>query len=174
VRFRRNIAIIGVSTAQPTGIGIAAGWLGEEQIEALRILLAETRNRGFFRILLIHHPPLPGLCPPRKSLRDAGRLMPVLEAEGPELVLFGHDHRRHHIEMDSKRGLIHLFGVPSASLRRHQGESAGWNLYNVQRHDGAWVTEVTMRGFDVEAGSMVTLDQLRLEQQRSGEVRNDK
>src|SRR5688572_19054384 len=57
VRLRRNIALIGVSSARPTGIGIAAGWLGREQIEALRKLLLHTRERGFFRVLMIHHPP---------------------------------------------------------------------------------------------------------------------
>jgi 3',5'-cyclic AMP phosphodiesterase CpdA len=174
VRFRRNVAIIGVSTAQPTAIGVAAGWLGAEQIEAVRIILAETRHRGFFRILLIHHPPVPGLCPRRKSLLDADRLAPVLAAEGAELVLFGHNHRHHHVEVSSKFGPIHLFGVPSASLGPDQGQAAGWNLYNVRRHEGSWITDVTVRSLDVGAGSMVTLDQLRLEQRRSGEVRDDK
>src|SRR5688572_12784308 len=129
VRLRRNIALIGVSSARPTGIGIAAGWLGREQIDALRKLLLHTRERGFFRVLMIHHPPMPGLCPRRKSLLDAGELMPMLEQEGSELVLFGHDHRHHHLSLPSRHGRIDLFGVPSASLLAHKGAGAGWNLY---------------------------------------------
>ena len=71
VRLRRYVALIGVSSAIATGVGRAWGELGERQIEALRPALAETRRRGFYRVLLIHHPPLAGLCPPRKALIDA-------------------------------------------------------------------------------------------------------
>src|SRR4029079_2873392 len=55
VRLRRYVALIGVSSAIATGVGRAWGELGNRQIEALRAALGETRRRGFYRVLLIHH-----------------------------------------------------------------------------------------------------------------------
>jgi 3',5'-cyclic AMP phosphodiesterase CpdA len=164
VRLRRNIALIGASSAIPTAIGVAAGRLGAEQIEALGKLLRDTRQRGFFRVLMIHHPPVPGLCPPRKSLLDAEELLSLLKQEGAELVLFGHDHRRHHVEVASPYGQVHMFGVSSASLKHDASVAAGWNLYNIRRQAGAWVTEVTMRDLDLATGSMFIRAGLTIEQ----------
>jgi 3',5'-cyclic AMP phosphodiesterase CpdA len=162
VRLRRNIALIGVSTARPTGIGIAAGWLGREQIEALHKLLRHTRERGFFRVLMIHHPPVSGICPRRKSLLDAAELAPVLEKEGTELVLFGHDHRHHYLTLPSDHGQIHIFGVPSASLLAAEGTGAGWNLYTIRRQEGSWLTDVLIRVLDSETGQMRTRSNFQL------------
>jgi 3',5'-cyclic AMP phosphodiesterase CpdA len=170
VRLRRYVAMIGVSSARSTGVGMAWGELGERQIEALRAALAQTRRRGFYRILLIHHPPLAGLCPPRKSLIDAKLLLPVLESEGAELVLFGHNHEHHHIELASSNGPLHLFGVPSASLWPSAGTTAAWNLYRIRRQERSWLTDVTVRALDGESRSMVTLSTTRLEHRRKIEV----
>jgi hypothetical protein len=93
VRQRGNVALIGASSAVPMGWRIAAGRLGMTQIESLREILRELRTRGFFRILLIHHPPLPGQAEARKALVDAADLKAVLQEEGAELVLHGHNHR---------------------------------------------------------------------------------
>jgi len=169
VRFRRNVALIGASSAIPTGVGVAAGKLGREQIEALGELLRDTRERGFFRILMIHHPPVPGLCPPRKSLLDAEELLSLLKQEGAELVLFGHDHRRHHVEVPSPYGTVHMFGVASASLRPKTGVAAGWNLYDIRRQDGAWITGVTIRDLDLATGTMFTQSSFEIEQRRHPE-----
>jgi 3',5'-cyclic AMP phosphodiesterase CpdA len=168
VRLRRYIAIIGVSTATPTAIGMASGRLGREQIESLRHALVETRTRGFFRVLMIHHPPVKGLCPRRKSLLDCNELLPVLEAEGAELVLFGHDHKAHHAKLASRHGPVHMFGVPSASLWHPKaGEMAGWNLYEIRRQDGSWLTDVTIRALDPGAESMITASTMKLEHRRT-------
>ena len=167
VRLRRNIALIGVSSAKPTGIGIAAGWLGHEQIDALRKILLHTRERGFFRVLMIHHPPMPGLCPRRKSLLDAVDLLNVLEQEGSELVLFGHDHRRHHLSVPSCHGQIHMFGVPSASLIPSEEMGAGWNLYTIRRQEGSWVTDVVTRDLDSDTGQMRTRENFQLIHRRN-------
>ncbi|MGH6874561.1 MAG: metallophosphoesterase family protein [Aestuariivirgaceae bacterium] len=170
VRQRRYVAMIGVSSAIASGVGRAWGELGNRQIEDLRATLAETRRRGFYRVLLIHHPPLAGLCPPRKSLLDAKMLLPVLEAEGAELVLFGHNHEHHHIELPSANGPVHLFGVPSASLWPAAGTTAAWNLYGIRRQERSWLTNVTIRALDGKSGSMVTLSTMQLEHRRMIEV----
>jgi 3',5'-cyclic AMP phosphodiesterase CpdA len=92
VRLRRNVALIGLSTAVPQPLHRASGILGPTQLDALEILLNDLRERGFARVVMIHHPPLPGLASSRKALIDAGQLRNVLEAQGAELVLHGHNH----------------------------------------------------------------------------------
>ena len=63
------------------------------QIEALGPLLRTLRERGFARVVLIHHPPLPGLAAPRlarppQHLTDVGAALVAREALiGRELIV---------------------------------------------------------------------------------------
>ncbi|MFO1090508.1 MAG: metallophosphoesterase [Hyphomicrobiales bacterium] len=155
VRQRRNVALIGLSTALPQPIGYATGRLGRAQIEALAVILAELRKRGFCRIVLIHHPPIPGLIEPRKALIDAPDLKVVLEEEGAELVLFGHTHEDHVLDLASRHGPVHLFGVASASANGTMGRPpADWCLYRVRRQDGVWRISASRRRYDPAARTL--------------------
>jgi 3',5'-cyclic AMP phosphodiesterase CpdA len=156
IRFRRNVAIIGVSTAIPTWPGMASGRLGTQQLARLETILRETRERGFYRVLLLHHPPLAGLAPPRKSLHDSAGLVRLLEGEGAELVLYGHNHRHQHSSIASSYGKAHLIGVPSASQTLYKGATAAWNLFAIRREDKAWLADMTTRCFDPASRRMVT------------------
>ncbi|MDP9138498.1 MAG: metallophosphoesterase [Pseudomonadota bacterium] len=157
VRFRRNVAIIGASTAVPTWPGMATGVLGEPQLARLEVALRQARERGFYRVLLIHHPPLAGLAPPRKSLLDGADLVRVLEREGAELVLYGHNHRHQQTSLAGRHGTVHLIGVPSASQNLYNDATAAWNLFFIRREDKAWIADRTTRSFDPQANCMVTL-----------------
>jgi 3',5'-cyclic AMP phosphodiesterase CpdA len=146
VRQRKNIAIIGVSTAEPQSYHRAAGSLGNRQLEDLSSTLDALRQRGFFRVLLIHHPPLPGQCPPRKALSDAAGLRSVIESQGAELVLFGHNHLHMLASIDTRYGKTHTIGVPSATVcNGHNYPPAAWYEYAIRRHEGHWQTKVTVR-----------------------------
>ena len=48
--------------------------LGPKQLEALAKILRDLKAKGYYRAVMIHHPPLPGLAPPRKALSDAAQL----------------------------------------------------------------------------------------------------
>lgn len=149
VRLRRNVALIGVSTAVPQPLHRAAGLLGSTQIESLAFLLSDLRERGYARVVMIHHPPLPGLARPRKALLDAAALRDVLEAQGAELVLHGHNHEHMLNTLTSRFGTVHVLGVPSASLLQSEHHPiAAWNLYQIQRQGGKWLIEVKVRSFD--------------------------
>jgi 3',5'-cyclic AMP phosphodiesterase CpdA len=156
VRFRRNVAIIGISTAVPTWPGMASGRLGEDQVARLEAILREARERGFYRVLLLHHPPLEGLAPPRKALKDIAGLAHVLAGEGAELVLYGHNHRHEHTSISGAHGRAHAIGVPSASQTLYKGATAAWNLFVIRREDKAWFTDMTTRCFDPDAHRMIT------------------
>jgi 3',5'-cyclic AMP phosphodiesterase CpdA len=146
LRLKRNVAIIGLNSALPRGIGKASGVLGDRQLNTLATMLEDMGARGFCRVVLIHHPPLAGLAPPRKALQDATALTDVLKSKGVELVLHGHNHEAMHNEFAVMKGTAHVFGVPSASMRRGQKHgAAAWNLYAISRSKGAWQIEVQTR-----------------------------
>ena len=149
VRLRRNVALIGVSTAVPQPLHRACGEVGRTQLESLAFLLGDLRERGYARIVMIHHPPLPGLAKPRKALTDAPLLKAVLESHGAELVLHGHNHEPMQNKLNSRFGTVFVMGVPSASLvETAHHPAAAWNLYRIQRLGGRWTIDVTSRSFD--------------------------
>jgi 3',5'-cyclic AMP phosphodiesterase CpdA len=146
VRQRKNIAIIGVSTAEPQGYRLATGSLGNRQIDDLAKTLAALRERGFFRILMIHHPPLPGMSPMRKALTDAVNLKSVIESQGAELIIFGHTHTHIRATIETSHGKAHCIGAPSATTRYGQiYPPAAWYQYMIRRQEGQWLTRVTVR-----------------------------
>jgi 3',5'-cyclic AMP phosphodiesterase CpdA len=163
VRLRKNIAVIALSSALPQALHRAAGRLGAIQLAALRVLLPDLRRRGFARVVLIHHPPLPGLAVARKALDDAGELRGVLETEGAELVLHGHNHRHMLTPLKTRLGACHVLGVPSASSNAGGDHTpAAWNLYRIVRQDGRWLTDVTVRGFDPISRTIATTSEFSL------------
>jgi 3',5'-cyclic AMP phosphodiesterase CpdA len=151
LRRRGDVALIALSTALPTGPFMATGRLGSRQLARLADVLDQTR--GLFRVVLIHHPPQ---SPWRRHLRrliDAPQLRAVLAAQGAELLLHGHDHRRAVIWLDGPQGTkIPAIGVPSASARApHGGEDgAGYNIFRIDGTRGAWRCEwiARQRGTD--------------------------
>ncbi len=141
VRRRGDAALIALSTGLPTAPLLATGCLGNRQLSRLADALDQTR--GYFRIVLIHHPPLSPLRRFLRRLTDAAALRRVLAAKGAELLLHGHDHRWSLVWLDGPRGKkIPAAGVPSASAAAsHGGENAaGYRLFNI---DGTTMTDGT-------------------------------
>src|SRR6266545_3735509 len=58
VRRRGPLALIGLSTAVPTAAFLATGRLGREQIEKFAEALERCGREAFFRVVMIHHPPI--------------------------------------------------------------------------------------------------------------------
>jgi 3',5'-cyclic AMP phosphodiesterase CpdA len=163
VRLRRNMAMIGLSSAAPQSLTRAAGALGPKQLEALSKLLRELKAKGYYRAVMIHHPPLPGLAPPRKALDDAAQLRDVLRDEGAELVLHGHNHRQMLNVLEGREGKIPIVGVPSASLNgNNHHEPAAWNLYEINRIQGKWATQVSIRAWEPQSRRIVAKSQFML------------
>jgi 3',5'-cyclic AMP phosphodiesterase CpdA len=93
VRMLGRVAIVAVNSAVPTPPLLASGRLGEEQLAHLGRVLERLGQAEVFRLLLIHHPPLPGQAGRFRGLEDARALAAVLARHGAELVLHGHNHR---------------------------------------------------------------------------------
>ncbi len=61
--------------------------------DQLENILDETRRRKLVRVVLIHHPPVPGIVSRRKGLADQTAFQSLLARHGAELILHGHTHR---------------------------------------------------------------------------------
>jgi 3',5'-cyclic AMP phosphodiesterase CpdA len=148
VRRVGPLAIIGVNSAIVTAVGYATGRVGVAQLARLAALLDDLGRTGLLRVVMIHHPPVPGLAPDRRALADAAGLEAVLRDKGADLVVFGHNHRN----IRSSVGATQLVGVASASAARtHHGEPAG--CYNLIEAGPAGI-KVETRGF-IDGGSTI-------------------
>lgn len=146
VRRRAGVALIGLSSALPTGLLAATGQLGASQLAQLADALQQTRE--LFRVVLIHHPPQCRRSRHLRRLTDAADLRAVLAERGAELLLHGHDHRRALVWLDGPQGRkIPAIGVPSASaLGRHGPESgAAYGLFAIERTERGWRCEMRSR-----------------------------
>jgi 3',5'-cyclic AMP phosphodiesterase CpdA len=154
VRRVGPVALIGVNSAVETPPFVAAGEVGAAQLEALDALLAKLEAEQLIRVVLIHHPPLPGQAPPRRSLRDAAAVSRVLARRGAELVLHGHNHCDSHMDFarlpEVGGGSVPVIGVASGSSgRAHGREPLGrYNLLRIGRVDGRAHIECVTRGID--------------------------
>ena len=146
VRRFGDIAIIALSSAVPTMPFVAAGKIGSAQRTFLASALATLRQLGLFRVVLIHHPPLPGQASWRRGLRDAQKLHDILVANGAELILHGHNHEQTIRELDTATGTATIVGVPSASEAvEGRVPAARYNEYLIARAGNGWSCEMTGR-----------------------------
>lgn len=164
VRRFGHVALVGLNSAVPTPPFVASGRLGRQQIDAFQVELRTLSNEGFARVVLIHHPPLPGQAPLLRGLEDAAAFARVIDAEGAELVLHGHDHVDSLIWQTRSGGHVPVVGVASGSSGRvHPREPlARYNLYTFTREAGALTIRCVTRGLDRPDGEIVELSRTTL------------
>jgi 3',5'-cyclic AMP phosphodiesterase CpdA len=150
VRHREGIALIALSSALPTGPFMATGLLGAEQLARFARALEQTRNS--FRVVLIHHPPETPASRRLRRLVDAAEFRDVLAAQGADLVLHGHDHRRAITWLDGPGKKIPAVGAPSASAHaaHHHENAGGYNLFQIAAEGSTWRCEMVARERDAD------------------------
>lgn len=143
-----NVALIGVNSAEPTPSGMAWGRVGYGQFARLAAALDRAREAGLFRLVTIHHPPLPGQASARRALKDAAQMRDVLASYGAELVIHGHNHINMLAWVEGPAGPIPVVGTPSGSLGRpYKEEPLGrYNLFRIGGSAGTWSIELIGRG----------------------------
>lgn len=164
VRIVGQTALVCLVSAVPTAPFYATGRLGPAQLEALGPVLDRLRVDGFHRLVVIHHPPLPGQADARRGLTDAAELEAVLVRHGAELVVHGHNHRDMLATRKSSHGTIHVVGVASASVgRRYKEEPLGrYNLIAIDSTAAGTSIEITSRGLAEIGGPVVEVGRRRL------------
>lgn len=152
VRVFGEIALVCLSSARATMPGMASGRLGRRQMSYAAELLTQLGRDGYCRIVLIHHPPLPGMTAWIRALHDAHTFQKVLIECGAELVLHGHNHRVMMVKLHAKDGPIPIIGAPSASLASDDpARSAGYNLFTIIKGgSNSWRISMRSRSFDLK------------------------
>lgn len=151
VKLRGPVAIIGLSSAVPRPPFIAAGYVGRDQLRALRSILDHPEVVKRVPVILIHHPPVDSrhrLFQLRDGLADAASLREVLATMRRGLVLFGHLH----VRVRCRFGALDVVGASGAALD-HPNDSirAGYNLYEV---NAGGVTRIEAHVVDAHGGSV--------------------
>lgn len=163
VRRQADVCIIGVNSAHPTPPGLATGLVGSKQLDELGLILRTARDHRLFRIVMIHHPPLPGLAKPAKRLRDANALEALLCEAGAELVVYGHNHVDRVSWLARREGPAPVVGIASASVSHSHGkEGLGrYNMIDVAREAGRWSVEIVTRGISEPEAAVHELERHR-------------
>ena len=168
LRRRGPLALIGVSSAVPTGPFMATGRVGKAQTAALGSLLAEAGRDGLFRVVLIHHPVAEHAATRMRRLIDAARVRAAIAEHGAELVLHGHNHRTSVMAVPGPHGPVPVVGATATSLRpRPHHAGGGYNLFTIDGKPGAWAVTLRERAV-TEAGTVETRLEQRLAVPGSG------
>lgn len=158
VKLRGPAAIIALSSAVPRPPFIAAGFLGHEQLDALRRVLEHPEVARRMPVLLVHHAPIDSRArwqQLRDGLVDAAALRATLMPLERGLVLFGHIHMRVHSTLRTNAGALDVVSASGAALD-HPDPSirAGFNRYDVD--DDGRVVRIAAMAVDPSNGSMMT------------------
>lgn len=164
VRRLGPVVLVGVNSAVQTRPFRAIGRVGEPQLQRLEKILERLSHEPVTRVVLVHHPALPGQATPTKALTDASALEAVLQRHGAELVLHGHNHRRELAFRQGPTGPIAFVGVPSASaaVARYSEDLARYHLYRLTPGDRTAPIELIARGLAEPNGPVVELERRRL------------
>lgn len=148
VKVRNGVALIGLSTAVPTGLFMATGKLGLRQITKLRQILPRLAREGLARVIMLHHPVRRQDAGPMAMLVDCDKLTATLREFGAELVLHGHIHRDTIHRLKGPKGPIPVVCVPSASAAPERSRwPAAYNLFRIERSADGVSIHHTLRGF---------------------------
>ena len=132
-----STAVIGVSTARPCAWHLATGRAGRRQLQRLEAILKDTGASGLFRILAVHHPPVPGVVNRRKGLTDARAMLRIIRRCGCELILHGHSHRTSIYSIKTASLEIPVVEAPSAlSVSRIKRRRARYFIYKISCREG--------------------------------------
>lgn len=138
VRLRGPLAIVGLSSAVPRAPFVAAGELGEVQLDALSRVLEHDEVKKRTLVVLVHHPPTPPRSRAKRwmeSLRDGDALLARLAGLEHAVVLHGHLHKRVRSVVTTRGGEIVIAGAASASLHHgHAARMSGFNVYEFDDH----------------------------------------
>ena len=164
VRRVGELAVISCSSAVPTRPFLATGRFDEKQADRLARILRITGEAGYFRTILIHHPPNPELQHPSFGLKGHKLFRQVITDHGAELILHGHTHRSSIHSIPGKDREVPVVGVAAASAA--QGgtldDPARYNLFRIERVGDNWTCTMREYGFQRLGHDIVMRLQMRI------------
>jgi 3',5'-cyclic AMP phosphodiesterase CpdA len=156
LRVRKGIALIGVCTAKPTPPFFATGSIGRMQLQRLEKILIETRSVGLLRVILIHHPPIPGAVSWRKRLTDQHAFQKLIALHGADLILYGHTHHISSGYLKTPHGRVLSLGVSSATaLGRTSSRRARYHFFSLTQNTDRLELFLSVRVYSSTRGCFV-------------------
>jgi len=143
VRKLGKLSLIGVSTACVTPVFMAGGTLGAEQLQQLDVLLQQAEAENQMVVLLIHHPPFPGMTNWRKGLTDAQALQDVLQHRPPSLIFYGHLHHNHETQWGDTR----IYCTAAAS----SVSDASYRVIDIEDKEEHRIFRMSLKSIDIDA-----------------------
>lgn len=165
VRRIGEMGVISCSSAVPTAPWISAGSFSEHQAERLARCLRLLGDGGYFRVVLIHHPPDKESFHPRLGLWGGGRFRDVIEKYGAELILHGHTHKSSMHSVPGPIGDIPVVGVAAAGAAQegtHGDDPGRYNLFRIERVGTSWSCTMREYGFQRLGSDIVLRLQMRI------------
>lgn len=138
-----KIDLIGLSSGCVTPVFMASGRLGRAQLNRLEAMLQKSVAEGQAVVILIHHPPLPGMTNSRKALADAAALEVILSRHPPALILYGHLH----VNRERQMGETRLYCTASASNAR----DASYRVIDIGERGDGWDFHMRLKTLDGES-----------------------
>lgn len=136
---RGPIALIGLSTANASLPFMATGDFSASQASAAGKLLVTAREKGLFRIVLIHHPPIRNATGWHKRLKGVARFEKMIRTHGAELILHGHTHLDTVHTIQTPSANVPVVGIASASQSPGgKRPNAAFNLFEISGRQGDW------------------------------------
>lgn len=149
LRKRSELALIGLNSGVPTAPFIASGRLGSQQLERLSEYLALMKQEGRIRVVFLHHPPNVGGASLLRGLEDAVAFEKVIECQGAELILHGHNHKSSVAYIHGPSKAVPVIGVASASARQEgHRPAASYHIYRFSQIDKELKINLISRGLN--------------------------
>jgi 3',5'-cyclic AMP phosphodiesterase CpdA len=165
VRRVGDVAIITCSSSVPSAPTFAIGRFGKEQAARLGRILKLMGDAGYFRVVLIHHPPNLEARSFRLGLYGAKLFRDEIAKYGAELILHGHTHKSTIFAIPGLKGDVPVIGVAAAGAAQSAdgGEDpARYNLFKIERAGAAWSCSMREFGFQRLSPDIVLRLSLRI------------
>jgi 3',5'-cyclic AMP phosphodiesterase CpdA len=165
VRRIGDVAVISCTSSVPSAPFMAIGRFEQDQADRLGRVLKLMGEAGYFRVVLIHHPPNLEARHPRLGLYGAKRFRQVVAEHGAELVLHGHTHKSTIYAIPGKAGDVPVIGVAAAgAAQREDGgeDPARYNLFKIERVGTSWACTMREFGFQRLSPDIVLRLSLRI------------
>lgn len=166
VRRVGDIGVVACSSAIPTPPFFAAGRFSEGQARRLARCLKALSDAGYFRVVLIHHPPNVEARDRRLGLWGGQLFRDVIAEHGAELVLHGHTHKSSIHAIPGPGADVPVVGVAAAGAAQgtgHNGDDpARYNFFRVERAGNFWSCTMREYGFQRLGPDIVMRLQMRI------------
>jgi 3',5'-cyclic AMP phosphodiesterase CpdA len=165
VRRIGDVAIVCCSSAVATPPFVSAGRFDRGQAGRLGRILHMLGEGGYFRVVMIHHPPGKEGDRLKSGLWGVKLFRQAIAEYGAELILHGHTHRSTQNSLPGPVGAVPVIGVAAASNDPEANRStdpARYNLFHIERRLTGWTCNMGEFGFQRLGGEITLRQQLRI------------